>query len=139
MYLQNYMDSILVEFSETAYFIIIRIYLFIYWCVIMLYTGYHYRCAERRHSGVVGDVVPAQVCAKSQRRSALFRPGRQLRTWSGLVQEADAVLVPQPNHHWKEPQLFRDTGGKKRKKNWSKILINEATVNSGYNGITLLQ
>lgn len=75
------------------------LFVFIYLCIIMLYTGYHYRCAERRHAGVVGDVVPAQVCAKGQRRSALFRPGRQLRTWSGLVQKADAVLVPQPNHH----------------------------------------
>lgn len=66
---------------------------------IIFRAGNHHRCAERRHSGAVGDAVPAQICAKSQRRGALLRQRRQLRAWSGLVQKADAVLVPQPNHH----------------------------------------
>lgn len=65
----------------------------------MSHTGDHHWCAERRHAGAVGDVVPAQVCAKGQRRGALLRPGRQLRTRPGLVQKANAVLVPQSNHH----------------------------------------
>lgn len=62
-------------------------------------TGDHYRCAERRHSGAVGDAVSAQIRAEGQRGGALLRPGRQLRTGPGLVPEADAVLVPKSDHH----------------------------------------
>jgi len=68
-------------------------------CVCFSCSGDHHRCAERRHAGAVGDAVPAQVGAKGERRGALLRQGRQLRTGIGLVPKADAVLVSQSDHH----------------------------------------
>lgn len=67
--------------------------------VFLLCAGDHHWRAERRHAGAVGDAVPAQVRAEGERRGALLRQGRQLRTGIGLVQETHAVLVSQSDHH----------------------------------------
>lgn len=66
---------------------------------LFLVAGDHHRRAEGRHSSTVGDAFPAQFRAKGQRRGALLRSGRQLRTGAGLVQETHAVLVSGPDHH----------------------------------------
>lgn len=63
------------------------------------FAGHHHRRAEGRHSSAAGDAFPAQIRAKGQRRGALLRPGRQLRTGAGMVSDTHAVLVPGPDHH----------------------------------------
>lgn len=87
------------SFSKLLHYLSRYLSVFNACAVFFLCTGDHHWCAERRHASAVGDAVPAQVCAKGERRGAFLRQGRQLRTGIGLVQETDAVLFSQPDHH----------------------------------------
>jgi hypothetical protein len=71
--------------------------------------GHHNGREEMRHAGSTRDALLAPHGAESVRRGALLRQRRQLQQRPGMVQDADAALLPRSNHHREEPQLFRHT------------------------------